>query len=259
MEVHLYCMSKAEELILRDQPLPESEILVTLDLFSEEKTLGPGLPPKKVKEVEVRLGKWLISFLPPVKSTPTRPIMTPDRSKWDLYLVYIPFTLREPPEDTYYQRVDLRIDLANKDATAFDLLPKNVTTKEKVTKTYELSPEFKFKGVEVKVGKISHQICFESLRPIITAFGEGESRFYWVYTSLEGQEISPGIKHALVILEVPGGTESVSGTIYCEADMLKKMFGIFRRKVARSGEPYPINWNLREAKPLFEIEKSKTK
>jgi hypothetical protein len=249
-------MSKAEDLILGDQPLPESEILVTLDLFSEEKPLGPELLPKKVKEAEVSIGKWHIFFLPPVKSIASKP--TPDRSMWDLYFVCIPFTLHEPPGDAHYQRVKFEIELYNEDATAFSLLPKNVTSKEEVTKTYVLSPQFNFKGIGGKVGDISYQIRFERLQPIINAFGEGESRFYWIYTSPKGQEVFPGTKHALIILEVPRGIKSVDGIIYPEVAMAKKLLGIRRLKDTKA-DPYPITWNLSGAKPFYGVEKSKTK
>jgi len=242
-------MSRAQDLILRNEPLQESEISKTFDLFSEEELLGT-LPPKKVKEAKISLGKWHINFIPPSKSMSSEAIMTPDRSKWDLYLIYIPFTLHEPPEGSNYQRIEFHVILASRDATALDLLPKHVTTKQEITKTYTLSPEVKFKEIEGGLGGISYQIRFESLRPILSSFGEGENDFYWVYTSQEGQQVFPGTKHALVVLEVPRATKSVQGTIYYQILMAKKWLGIWKTKDATMDHD-SINWNLNEAKPLY--------
>ncbi len=119
-----------------------------------------------------------------------------------------------------------------------------------MTKTYTLSPQFKIKGVEGKIGEISSQISFESLHPIIMAFGEGENRFYWVFTSQEGQQVLPGTKHALIILDVPRGTKSVHGKIYCEALISQKLFAELLPKRVET-DHYAIDWNLTEAKPLY--------
>lgn len=238
----------AGEMILKDQPLDESQKLMTIDLFSEEKSMGKALTPIKLLESQVTIGKEYIFFIPPQKAQ-SAAVITPDRAKRDLYLIRIPFTLHEPAESKYYQKVIFQIELDNRDAVAFDLLPKNVTSTEHVTKTYTISPQFKFKGVEGTIGGISSKISFESLHPVITAFGEGENLFYWVYSSQQNQPVSPGTKYAIIILDVPRGTKAVNGNIYYEAVISQKIFSDLLPKKAKTNH-YPIKWNLNEAKPL---------
>jgi len=239
----------SDELVLRDQPLAETEKLMTVDLFSEEKIMGQEGSPIKLLESQVTIGKEYISFIPPQVSHSTV-LITPDRTKRDLYLIRIPFTLHEPAENKYYQKFIFQIELYNRDTVAFDLIPKNVSSKENVIKTYTISPQLKFKGVEGTLGGIDNKISFESLYPIITAFGEGENRFYWIYTSQQDQPVHPGTKYAVIILDVPRGTKSVNGNIYCEAVISQKIFGKLLPRHARTSY-YPIKWNLSEAKPLL--------
>jgi hypothetical protein len=63
-------------------------------------------------------------------------------------------------------------------ATAFDLFPRHIATGTEA-KLYTLSPDFTI--TEVGAYQNHRQFRFTSLRPTITAFGEGESTFYWVY------------------------------------------------------------------------------
>ncbi len=238
----------AGEMILKDQPLTESQKLMTVDLFSEEKIMGQEHAPIKLLESQVTIGKEYIFFIPPQKSHSAALIM-PDRTKRDLYMIRIPFTLHEPSENKYYQKVIFQIELDNRDAVAFDLLPKNVTSTVHVTKTYTISPQFKFKGVEGTIGGINSTISFESLHPIITAFGEGENRFYWIYARQQDQPVPPGTRHTVIILDVPRGTKAVNGNIYYEVVISQKIFGDLLPKKAKTNH-YPIKWNLNEAKPL---------
>jgi len=236
----------ADELILRDQPLTESEKLITIDLSIEDNIMGQVQYPIKILESQITIGKEYVFFIPPQKSQSTI-IITPDRSKRDLYLIRLPFTLHETTENKYYQKVRFQIGFKNRDAIAFDLLPKNVTTEENVIKTYTLSPQLKFKGVEGSIGGITNTISFESLHPFITAFGEGESLFYWIYTSQQEQSVSPGTKNAIIILDVPHGTKSVNGYIFCEAIISHRMFGKIMPRKAKT-KHYPFKWNLNGVK-----------
>ena len=241
-------VTMAEELILKTQPLSESEKLVSLKIFSELKLRGD-ITSRKITESQVTLGRGHTSFIPPSKSISSHPIITPDRSIWDLYLIHIPFTIHEPSEDSYYQKIKFKIDLANRDISAFDLLPKNVTSKVEVAKTYILSPQFTFKEVEVKVGELGYEVRFDSLRPIISAFGIGESQFYWIYTSQENQRLFPGTRHVLIVLQVPKKVDFMYAMISYEVVIVKKLFGKWRSRDAMT-DSYLMKWNLAGAKPL---------
>lgn len=240
-------VTMAEELILKTQPIPESEKLVSLKIFSELKFRGD--VTSRITESQVTLGRGQILFIPSSNLISSHPIMTPDRSIWDLYLIHIPFTIHELPEDSYYQKVKFEIDLADQDVTALDLLPKNITSKVEVTKTYILSPQFKFKEIEGSAGEFGYQICFDSLRSVISAFGIGECQFYWVYTSYKNQRLFSGTKHVLIVLQAPKRTKSIYAKISYEVVIAKKLFGTWMSKDAMT-DCYPMKWNLYGAKPF---------
>ncbi|MEA1867369.1 MAG: hypothetical protein U9N19_04615 [Thermodesulfobacteriota bacterium] len=240
-------VTMAEELILKTQPLSESEKLVSLEIFSELKLRGD--VTSRITESKVTLGRGHTSFIPTSTPISSQQIITPDRSIWDLYLIHIPFTIHEPPEDSYYHKVKFKIDLANPDISAFDLLPKNVTSKVEVTKTYILSPQLTFKEVEGRVGELGYKVRFDSLRPIISAFGIGEHKFYWVYTSQDNQKLLPGTRHVLVVLQAPKKIDSIYAMISYEVVIVKKLFGQWRSSDAIT-DSYLMKRNLAGAKSL---------
>ncbi|OEU65614.1 MAG: hypothetical protein BA863_16480 [Desulfovibrio sp. S3730MH75] len=250
-------MSMAKTLVLGDKPLAESEIQTTLDLYSEEKPMRPNLPPRKLAEAAVSVGKWYIYSLSAAEmSKPSEPTIRQDSPECDFYLVYIPFTLHPSPENKYYQDVKFFIGLANKNATAFDLLPMKVNVEEDVKETYVLSSNFKFQGVEGKAkaegkAELGYEVQFKNIKPIISAFGQGENKFYWIYQSQKGHKVFPGTRHVFVVLEVPHGIEHISGIIYYEGNMRYKWFKEWRSKETKS-DYYPIEWDLSAAKHLHE-------
>lgn len=236
-------MDIVKDIFLEDQPAKDDEALLVLNLYSEENILGEEDYLKKVKEAEISVGKVHISFLPDENNTFPGAILTPDRSKWDLYLVHIPFTIHETPTGSHYEKVKFMVSLEEY-ATAFDLLPKNVYMEENIEKKYALSPELKFLEFGMKVGEIKYEISFERLKPIIKVFGVGENEFYWIYKNLNNQEDFSGQKHALIVLEVPTNTKSVSGNIFCEAIIEKKILGIWTPKPAKVLEHSHIKLTL---------------
>ena len=99
--------------------------------------------------------------------------------------------------------------------------------------------------------QFSQQIKFMSLHPVITAFGEGENEFYWVYRGIDGKEVIPETKHVLVVLQVPCGTTSVEGYIQYMVDVASP---ILRGWIRRNGETdsYALRLNLKDV-PLFPV------
>ncbi len=250
-------MDNGGELFFDHEPEPESETIVTLDIVSQrddqpelETTNGLVLEGKITLNPE----RSLVYFLPSTASTPKQLMLTLDRAKWDLYLIIIPFTLHEAYSDKYYQKITFFVDLANPDATAFDLFPKSILSQEEVTQTYALSSQFKIKGVDANLEYIGQVLRFGALRPIIQAAGEGENKFYWTYRGIsEHDGVIPEIKYALIVLQVPHGTLDVNGTIHYEVVLVKKWFGLWEQQDSRT-DTHPIHWKLGGALPLFQVE-----
>ncbi len=172
---------------------------------------------------------------------------------YDLYLAILPFNLHPAPGNKYYTQVMLWIELANKQHTAFDLCPKNISAKVEVTKTYSVSPQIKFQEVEVGLGQKGSELHFDMLRPTITATGEGENVFYWTYKGFEGQkEVVAETKQVLFIVQVPRGTQTLAGDISYQVTMAQKS-GL--RWVSKECEvtPYSFSWKLDQAKTFFSM------
>jgi len=240
-------MSFAEELILDEEPIVATGLnqqAKTLDLFSEDRPLGPNDSPILAKEGKITYQEWYIKYLSPSEETPLAWPIDADRKKWDLYFIRFPFTLNATPKNRYYKKVIFHISLNDKSATAFDLYPKDIKTKEEVEKAVGIAPEGKFKDIELKLGSYNTTVKFTRLRPEITAFGEGQHSFYWIYSGLENDGVSPGTKHALIILKVPHGKQQVGGEIYYEAVMFKEWLGEWRSTEANTARD-PFVWKLR--------------
>lgn len=256
----------AKTLILGDEALDPPEIQTTLDLYSEENLMGPDLPPKKLAEAEVSIGKHYIHSLPMVEiNKSSEPAIRQDTGlAWDYYLIYIPFTLHSPPGNKYYQDLTFFIELANKDATAFDLLPMNITVEEDVKTTYLLSSTLRFQGTTGKVGidgkaDAGYEVQFKNIKPIITAFGQGENKFYWTYESQKGHKVHPGTRHVFVVLEVPHGTDDIAGMVYYRGTLYYKWLTEWRYKETKS-DYYPVEFDLSTATQLnISVQRSTSK
>ncbi len=260
-------MNNDDILIFSNEPLTPSKSTVTLSILSEENVLkgsdtrrGYDLPQRTVLEGQITLDpRGRIFFIPPLESTMSEPLLVPDRSKWDLYLVYLPFTLHMAPGKAYYEELTFFVDLATPDAVAYDLFPDGITSEIEETKTYTLSPQITFKEAGISLGQISRQLQFKGLRPTISAFGKNEHKFYWIHQGFKEQKaVIPESKHAAIILQIPRGTSLVEGTISYSIKIIKKMVGGFRQKDGKVNA-YPVRWVLRDAPPLFKVETAQSK
>lgn len=244
-----------QELILSDQPLPESLATLTFG-FSEEIESGERRSGKELPQVKALMGKvtlnpesCLIRSIPPEEHPSFQTSLAPDRRKWDLYLIDIPFTLHQAPGGSFYSELTFFIELEHPRTIAFDLFPRHVTTIGEEEKAYTLTPQMKIQEVNAASEQSNPTIRFTSLHPEITAFGEGENEFYWVYKSAEGKGVMPETKHVLVVLQVPRGTASVDGRIHYMADIASP---VLRGWIHKDGETqsYPLRLNLEDA-PAF--------
>jgi nucleoside phosphorylase len=245
-----------EILVLSNEPLPETTSTITLEVFSsssEGVTRRSGLLQKKELEGKITFNpeRCLIYSLPPTGS-PAPQVIAPDRTQWDLYLIIIPFTLHKPAEDRYYEEMTFFVTMADHRITAFDLFPKHITTTIEEAGAYTLSPQLTIGPVDASIKQGDRQIRFPSLHPIITAFGEGESTFYWVYEKSQAyKRVIPETKHALVVLQVPRHTMLVDLTISYEMVVARQMLGLWRFRDATTDE-YEIQWDLSKAQPFYD-------
>jgi hypothetical protein len=244
------------DILLNNEPLPEIDSTITLDIFSEEgdATRGTKLIQKKELEGKITFNpKRCPIFSLPLTDSVSSKVFTPDRTRWDLYLIIIPFTLHKPPSDRYYEEVTFFVEMEDRRITACELFPKNITTSVEETRGYTLSPQLTIGQVQASISQVSRQIRFTSLHPTISAFGEGESTFYWVYEKSQEQKgVIPETKHALAVLQVPRQTKLIAATISYEMVVAREVLGIWRYRDART-DVCPVQWDLSKVTPYHNL------
>lgn len=242
-------MNTTREFILRSEIRPETDNTVILECFSDTREIG------KKKEMEGKItfnpDRCHMFFVPPVSIS--QAFSLPDRSRWDLYLLIIPFTLHKASDERYYEEVTFFIEMADSNVTAFDLLPKSIITATEERRSYTISPQTRFIPLEKPAKEADICLSFETLRPIITASGEGESVFYWTHKGAQEQkEVIPETKYAIAILQVPVNLSYVEATIEYEVITVRKLFGMWKRSEGETN-PYTIRWNLPHVSPFVAL------
>ena len=119
------------------------------------------------------------------------------------------------------------------------LIPQNIFTEEDIKRAYTLGGKIAVKDVEGKA-EWKEEASFTRLRPVVIAYGEGEHRFAWEFTSQPTQEIDRGSKRVAVILEVPHGTDIVLAVITYQLEMQRKSIGEW---VKPSVQPDPPSYS----------------
>jgi len=251
-----------EILVLSHEPLAETEATITLDILSAEGDTRRGTKLIQKKELAGKITfnpeRCQLFFLPPPVDPASPQALTPDRTQWDFYLIIIPFTLHKALGESYYEEMTFFVEMADRDVTAFDLFPKHITT-EIDAKAHTLSPHLTITQAETSTGQIGKQILFGSLRPTITAFGEGERSFYWVYEEAREQKgVAPETKYALIVLQVPRGTSSISATISYETVIVRQVLGVWRHRDGAT-EAHQIHWDLTSAIPFYEADNARAR
>jgi len=240
-------------LVLDNEPLREEESALALNITGEDSGLRGGADLPQIQELE---GKITYNphahapfFLPAPRRTGS-PVITPDRTRWDLYLIIMPFTLHPAPGESYYEKLTFLVKITDPGVVAFNLFPQQVTTEAEATKSYTISPHFTIAAVDIGLGQVSKEIRFTTLHPTIRAFGEGEPKFYWIYRGgPEHKGVIPETKHVLMVLQVPRGMAALEATISYKVDIAKKIWGVWRSRKGTTDEQL-IRWNLKEARPF---------
>jgi hypothetical protein len=233
-------MAVAQALVLGDEPIPDAEVATELGFYSEESQLGTG--KTLLKEGTITLGQTKLYRIKPETGSSTRRVQPPGTRPLESYLVVLPFTLHPAPGERKYRRVRFGVTLADKQIKAFSLMPKDIVTEEDVKNTYKLGGSVEYQGVGGTL-ELSKEITFTRLRPVTTAFGEGESDFYWIFESQSDQGVHPGSRRVATILEVPRGTRMLAAVITYKVDVLRRWLGDWQPFDAGT-DPYPVQFHF---------------
>src|SRR5947209_17398656 len=103
-----------EILVLSNEPLPETETTITLNILSAEggATRGTRLIQKKELEGKITFDRCQIFSLPTSPGSTSLRATTAGETQWDLYLIIIPFTLHKAPGDRQYEEMTFFIEMA---------------------------------------------------------------------------------------------------------------------------------------------------
>ena len=202
-----------------------------LELVRVADQLGP--EPRRLIEGRVTIGRVQSGILAPVSSASP---LVPDPARWDLWAVWIPFTLHPLEGDRLLSRLQLAVSLGDTDSTAYDLFPSDVTGTVQTTVSFSLSPSLKIaSGPEVSVGEFSRSRTTVTLVPEIDAFGVGERDFFWVHSPPAGTDGVPaGTKHAIAVVQAPRARDELEMTITWLAELRRSFLG-HQRSVQATG------------------------
>ncbi|HEY1352142.1 MAG TPA: TIR domain-containing protein [Ktedonobacteraceae bacterium] len=230
-------------LLLSEEPLNQTDSSITLPIVSESE-IWRGQAAREETEGKITLdpeSNLLYALSAFWEAEPA----------WDFYLVVIPFTLHKAPGKNYYREVRFILELETPGSTAFDLFPDEITSALDEPTFYTVSSDMHIEQVENPQEQSKRSIRFTRMYPSITAFGEGEQRFYWTYEGKNEQtEVRPGTRHALLVLRVPQGTHSVDGTIRSKVVVARHLRGLWRSRESLV-PAYPIRWTLGATVPSF--------
>lgn len=218
--------TEAALLVLEPEPLAPGDLLKTLDIESKQSTLG-NEGDFTVVDGKVSVGRPLVYKL----TNPKPGLLGKDSEKSHFYLVEFRFTLHPPENKRRYQEMKLEVKLSNPNATAFQLLPPRAVTEEDVNQSFDLG--FSIASLEssgTSIGaNVKQTVAFKRQFPIITAYGDGESDFYWVYSKPPSAEmVEPGSRMVAAVIQVPAEASSLSATIQLKVSLEHSFLGDWR-------------------------------
>lgn len=237
-------------LVLELEPLAPDEVLATLDIVSKQGRLG-GKGGLLVREGQVTVGRPILYALEEPKAGTGHLLPMPNGEHWRFYLVVFRLTLHPPPGERRYREMTFKVALTDPRITAFQLLPERVSSEETVTKSFDIGFSISLPG-GTAVGPIGGEVSanatrtvqFAQLRPVITAYGDGQSEFYWRYTVPSHMPVDPGARRTAAVLQVPASTERLSATILWEVELERNLFADWRN-VPVSVDALPLEVPLR--------------
>lgn len=148
-----------------------------------------------------------------------------------LELVKFSFTVLELPKGYAYEAVRIRIAL-DPSYPLMLLRPRNDTTQAQRTSSLskEVQPLLsRLMQLDLKYTSSTTVVVTES-RPVVTALDLNAAGFGWTYQAQNGAPISPGIKYAFAVLELPKDVGWISGTFDAEAVVTRRLGGLVGRR-----------------------------
>lgn len=187
------------------------------------------------EEIEIYPGRREVWQIP-------RPTLFQNTTDREFYALYFPVDIYPLGGQKRYNRIEFGIQLDEEaDVDAYDLCPQDVYGSAEVTRTYRLAPTLKFHEVEVSAGDAEWVMKYTKLYPTITVFGAGKSKFGWVYLKGLNDSVPPGSRRNWILLNVPAGLKTVTGTYYSDVLYKQKEWGIWWEKPADADKEFTID------------------
>lgn len=131
--------------------------------------------------------------------------------------------------------VSLRTGGTGQQPVAFDMYPREVTTRIDRDVKLSISPSLKFAGIEAGVGSLSTDIAMTRVEPSVIAYGLMESEPAWDYTA-HAQAPLVGSRFGYIIVQRRKGAAAMTAVLRIVA-RVKAAGGIFRASLrTESGE-----------------------
>ena len=220
-----------QALVLDAGPPAPSETLATLDILSEQTLLGPDDERFAVREGQVTVGTPLLYALKMPTPERARLLALRGAEQSSFYLIVFRFTLQPAPGERRYRSMSFKVALSDPRSTAFKLFPERVVSEEDVKQGFDigfvlsLGNEKSGSPVTAEVkGEATQMIELTRQIPEITAFGGGESLFYWQFKGGGDMPLAPGTRTAAAIIQVPKGTKQLNASIAWDVNLERSRF-----------------------------------
>ena len=209
------------------------------DLVADASEAMPGFakgsgaaPPDRTEWPAVTIGRpqcWDLAKLVATKGTKLPAEIRLLCNTSDFHLLQLACSFRaKPGTEVDWARFEVALRLADEHAPAiaFDIYPREVTTRIERDANLTFSPSLKFAGVEASVGSLSADITMAKIEPSVIAYGLMESTPAWDFTT-HPQAPLIGIRFGYIIVQQPKGSGSLTIDLRIVANV-KGSRGIFR-------------------------------
>lgn len=221
--------SSGEESLILDTK-PPTTALTTLDIVSTQGVLSGGEHKViEVQEGQITCGAPLVyPELNPLAENGVNPLSKPDVR---YYLIKFQFTLH-PLKERRVKRLTFRVRLDAAELLALQLIPTRVTTSEEVKKSDNLGISISLSPIGVAkaeaAGKTARSVTYTELKPLITAYGGGESNFYWVFQGADDNPVDEGWKQVAALVSASTSAKELRVSFSWDVELARRFFDMFR-------------------------------
>jgi hypothetical protein len=184
----------------------QEEIFARLDLIAQETLQGVGT--RSSREAGVVLGRPAVADVDP-ETLPEEVVAARGAGRWSYLQLLIPFDLEEAAPGLAYLEVDIRVALHDDEVIARQL-----------TLVRHDDP---------------------AALGALTTFGIGRGEFRWRVRPAPDGPLADGGRMARVLLQVPPGTESLTGTIDVAARLSDTELGVEVPVATRAPQPFVLS------------------